>query len=98
MNSYGNKKLVVSGLWTEICDLSAVLSAIDQGYEVYIVTDTSSGVSKKAHDMAVQCMIQAGAAPISWEQYLLELQRDWARSETYQATTDIAKEHGGHMD
>ncbi|MDQ0877630.1 nicotinamidase-related amidase [Paenibacillus sp. V4I3] len=95
VNSYGNKKLVVSGLWTEVCDLSAVLSAIDQGYEVYIVTDTSGGVSKEAHDMAIQRMIQAGATPITWEQYLLELQRDWARSETYKATTDIAKEHGG---
>ncbi len=95
VNSYGNKKLVVSGLWTEVCDLSVVLSAIDQGYEVYIVTDTSGGVSKEAHDMAIQRMIQAGAAPITWVQYLLELQRDWARSETYTATTDIAKEHGG---
>ncbi|MDQ0113259.1 hydrolase [Paenibacillus harenae] len=95
VNSYGKKKLVVSGLWTEVCDLSAVLSAIDQGYEVYIVTDTSGGVTEEAHDMAIERMIQAGAAPITWEQYLLELQRDWARSETYKATTDIAKEHGG---
>ncbi|MDQ0889890.1 nicotinamidase-related amidase [Paenibacillus sp. V4I9] len=95
VNSYAKKKLVVSGLWTEVCDLSAVLSAIDQGYEVYIVTDTSGGVSKEAHDMAIERMIQAGATPITWEQYLLELQRDWARSETYKATTDIAKEYGG---
>ncbi|QGR00226.1 hydrolase [Paenibacillus psychroresistens] len=95
VNSYGNKKLVVSGLWTEVCDLSAVLSAIDQGYEVYIVTDTSGGVSKEAHDMAIQRMVQAGATPITWMAYLLELQRDWARGETYAATTTIAKENGG---
>ncbi|MFC5446644.1 cysteine hydrolase family protein [Paenibacillus aestuarii] len=41
-----------------------------------MVTDASGGVSKEAHDMAIQRMIQAGATPITWEQYLLELQRD----------------------
>ncbi|WP_201007855.1 hydrolase [Paenibacillus glycanilyticus] len=95
VNSYGTKKLVIAGLWTEVCDLSAALSAAEQGYEVYIVTDASGGVTKEAHDMAVERMIQAGITPITWEQYLLELQRDWARSETYKSTTDIAKEHGG---
>lgn len=95
VNSYGTKKLVIAGLWTEVCDLTAALSAIDQGYEVYIVTDASGGVTKEAHDMAIERMIQAGATPITWVQYLLELQRDWARSETYKATTDLAKEHGG---
>jgi nicotinamidase-related amidase len=71
------------------------LSAIDQGYEVYIVTDASGGVSKEAHDMAVQRMVQAGARPVTWLQYMLELQRDWARGETYAPVTKIASEHGG---
>lgn len=45
--------------------------------------------------MAVQRMIQAGAKPITWVQYMLELQRDWARADTYQAVVDIAQEHAG---
>lgn len=91
----GRKKLVIAALWTEVCGVGPALSAIDEGYEVYFITDASGGVSREAHDMAVQRMIQAGAQPITWLQYLLELQRDWKRGETYVSTTGIAKEHGG---
>ncbi len=95
VKQYRNKKLVIAALWTEVCGVGPVLSAIDEGYDVYFVTDASGGVSKEAHDMAVQRMIQAGAQPITWLQYLLELQRDWSRTDTYEAVTGIAKEHGG---
>lgn len=91
----GRKKVVIASLWTEVCLLEPALSAIDEGYEVYFVTDASGGVTKEAHDMAVQRMIQAGAHPVTWVQYMLELQRDWARGETYAAVMNIAKEHAG---
>ena len=95
VNKLGKKKIVIAALWTEVCGVGPVLSALDQGYEVYFVTDASGGVSDEAHHMAVQRMVQAGARPITWLQYLLELQRDWARGETYEVVTGIAKEHGG---
>lgn len=95
VNEIGRNKIVIAALWTEVCGVGPVLSAIDQGYEVYFVTDASGGVSDDAHNMAVQRMVQAGARPITWLQYLLELQRDWARTETYDVVTGIAKEHGG---
>lgn len=91
----GRKKIVIAALWTEVCGVMPVLSAIEDGYEVYFVTDASGGVSAEAHDMAVQRMIDAGATPITWVQYLLELQRDWARGETYGPVVEIAKEHAG---
>jgi nicotinamidase-related amidase len=91
----GHKKVVMAALWTEVCLVQPALSAIDQGYEVYIVTDASGGVSKEAHDMAVQRMVQAGARPVTWLQYMLELQRDWARGETYAPVMKVATEHGG---
>ena len=91
----GRRKLVIASLWTEVCLLEPALSAIDEGYDVYIVTDASGGVSKEAHDMAVQRMVQAGAHPVTWVQYLLELQRDWGRGETYQPVMDIVVQHGG---
>lgn len=91
----GRKKVVMAALWTEVCLVEPVLSAIDDGYDVYIVTDASGGVTKEAHDMAVQRMVQAGAHPITWLQYMLELQRDWARGETYMPVMKIATEHGG---
>ncbi|WP_249871583.1 hydrolase [Oceanobacillus saliphilus] len=91
----GNKKLVVAGLWTEVCVVMPVLDALEEGYEVYVVTDASGGVTTEAHDMAIERMIQAGATPITWMQYMLELQRDWANQETYDEVLSIAKEHGG---
>ncbi len=89
------KKIVFAGLWTEVCIVGPVLSALADGYEVYFIADACGGVSKEAHDMAVQRMIQAGAHPMTSLQYLLELQRDWARPATYDAVNEIAKEHGG---
>src|SRR5260370_5636777 len=59
----GRKKLVIAALWTEICLAYPVLSALGEGYEVFIVTDASGGVSVEAHERAVQRMVQAGAAP-----------------------------------
>lgn len=91
----GRKKLVIASLWTEVCLLSPTLSAIDEGYEVYIVTDASGGVTKEAHDMAVQRMVMAGAIPVTWLQVLLEYQRDWARQSTYAAVNAIVQQHGG---
>ena len=82
-------------LWTEVCLATAGLSALDDGYEVYFVTDASAGVTKEAHEMAVQRLIQAGAVPMTWLQVMLEWQRDWARQETYDAVISVAKEHGG---
>ncbi|MGW8396253.1 isochorismatase family protein, partial [Streptomyces lydicus] len=54
----GRKKLVLAGLWTEVCIVLPALSALAQGYEVYVVTDASGGVSPQAHEHAIQRMIQ----------------------------------------
>ena len=91
----GRKKLVIAALWTEVCLAFPALYALDEGYDVYAVTDASGGTSPEAHAMAIQRIIQAGAIPVTWLQVLLEFQRDWARTETYEAVTGIAKEHAG---
>ncbi|WP_240702971.1 hydrolase [Cohnella luojiensis] len=95
VNSFGKKKIVMAGLWTEVCLVDPVLSALDQGFEVYFISDASGGVSEEAHDMAVERMIQAGAIPMTWLQYLLELQRDWADQTHYNEVLAIAQEHAG---
>jgi nicotinamidase-related amidase len=89
------KKIVLAGLWTSVCIVGPALSAIEEGYEVYIITDACGDVSAEAHERAVQRMIQAGAQPITSIQYLLELQRDWGRQETYVPVTNLMKKHGG---
>ncbi|MEV0501686.1 hydrolase [Streptomyces spectabilis] len=91
----GRKKIILSGLWTEVCLVLPALSALEQGYEVYVVSDASGGVSPAAHEHALQRMIAAGAVPVTWVQVLLELQRDWARQETYGAVMEIVKAHAG---
>ena len=91
----GKKKLIIAGLWTEVCVTFPALSALEDGYQVYIVTDACAGVSKEAHDMAVIRMAQAGAVPVTWMQVLLEFQKDWSNQETYTKVMSIAKENGG---
>ena len=96
LKTNGKKKVVVAGLWTEVCNNSFALCAMLEGdYEIYMVADASGGTSKEAHDFAMQRMIQAGVIPVTWQQVMLEWQRDWARKETYTAVMDIVREHSG---
>jgi nicotinamidase-related amidase len=94
--AHKRKKVVVSGLWTEVCNTTFALSAMKEGgYEIYMVADASGGTSVEAHKYAMDRMIQAGVVPMTWQQVMLEWQRDWARKETYDAVTGIVKEHSG---
>ena len=95
VNEIGKGRLVFAGLWTSVCIVGPALSALDQGFEVYVIADACGDVSDEAHARAMQRVIQAGARPMTSLQYLLELQRDWARSETYAQTTGTAAAHGG---
>lgn len=82
----GRKKVVVAGLWTEVCNTTFALCAMQEGgYEIYMVADASGGTSADAHRYAMERMTQAGAVPVTWQQVMLEWQRDWARKETYDA-------------
>jgi nicotinamidase-related amidase len=89
------KNIIIAGLWTEACVTFPALSMIEDGYKIYVVTDASGGATKDAHDMAVMRMVQAGVIPVTWEQVLLEFQRDWNNKDTYNGVMTIVKEHGG---
>jgi nicotinamidase-related amidase len=95
VNRIGKDRLVFCGLWTSVCIVGPTLSALAQGYEVYVIADACGDVSTEAHDRAMDRMVQAGVRPMTSLQYMLELQRDWARTETYDMTTGIAKKFGG---
>lgn len=77
----GRKKLVIAGLWTEVCVVFPTLDALRAGYQVFVVVDAIGGVSRVAHESAMQRMIQAGAIPTSVLALACELQRDWGRPE-----------------
>lgn len=89
------KKIIIGALWTEVCLTFPVLSMLKEGYEIYFLEDVSAGQSKQIHKAGVQRMIQAGATPVSWFQVLCELQRDWAKEETYDGAMGIIKQHCG---
>ncbi|MDP3254529.1 hydrolase [Bosea sp. (in: a-proteobacteria)] len=95
VNEIGKPRIVLAGLWTGVCIVGPALSALDQGFEVFVIADACGDISDEAHERAMQRMIQAGARPMTSLQYLLELQRDWARTETYELTTGIGKKVGG---
>lgn len=96
LKANGRKKVIVSGLWTEVCNNTFALSAMhDADYEIYMVADASGGTSKDAHDYSMQRMIQAGVVPVTWQQVLLEWQRDWAHKDSYDAVMELVKEHSG---
>lgn len=75
----GRKKLIMGGLWTEVCLAFPTLDALKEGYEVYPVSDAVGGVSADSHERAMQRMIHAGAQPVTALGVVAELQRDWGR-------------------
>ena len=91
----GRKKVVMAALWTEICLAMPAIQAMGEGYDVYIVTDASGGVSLEAHEMAVRRLVQAGAVPMTWMAVQAEWQRDWAREETVPGLAQLLSQHGG---
>eukprot|EP01024_Parvocaulis_polyphysoides_P071246 TRINITY_DN8856_c0_g1_i2.p1 TRINITY_DN8856_c0_g1~~TRINITY_DN8856_c0_g1_i2.p1 ORF type:complete len:247 (-),score=54.88 TRINITY_DN8856_c0_g1_i2:299-1039(-) len=91
----GRNKIIMGGLWTEVCINMASFSAMKDGYEVYVVEDAVGGTSELAHRASMDRMIQAGVVPVTWQQVLLEWQRDWANKDTYNSTLGIAMEYGG---
>ena len=95
VKSAGRRCLLVSGLLTEACVSFSVLSALAEGYEVDVVADACGGLTPVSHELALRHMESAGARMTSWIQFLLELQRDWTRHETYDGARSIVETYGG---
>jgi nicotinamidase-related amidase len=91
----GRRKIVLAGLWTETCVALPTIQAIHDGYEIYVVEDCCGDVSQLAHDNAMKRVVQAGAKPVTSLSVMLEWQRDWAETDTYDAVMDIVKSHYG---
>lgn len=83
----GRKKIIMAGLWTEVCVAYPTLDAIKDGYQVYPVIDAIGGITSETHEAAVQRMMQAGAIPITALALACEMQRDWARGQGHSLRT-----------
>lgn len=73
----GRKKIVISGITTDVCVAFATLAAIDAGYEVYVVVDASGTMNEQAQDAAITRMAEAGATIGNWFAIACELLQDW---------------------
>jgi nicotinamidase-related amidase len=91
----GRKRILIAGLLTEACVSFPALSALKDGYDVFVVGDTCGGLTAASHDLALRRVEQAGGHLTSWIQVLLEFQRDWTRHDTYEASRAIVVDNGG---
>jgi nicotinamidase-related amidase len=73
----GKKQLLIAGVVTEVCVAFPALSALAEGYEVFVVTDASGTFNEITRDAAWDRMSQAGAQLMSWFGVACELHRDW---------------------
>ncbi|MBP6056964.1 MAG: hydrolase [Nitrosomonas sp.] len=73
----GRKQLIIAGVVTEVCVAFPALSAIEEGYEVFVVTDASGTFNEVTRDAAWARMQSAGVQMMSWFGVACELHRDW---------------------
>ncbi|RFS83566.1 isochorismatase family protein [Actinomadura spongiicola] len=89
----GRKKLIMAGIQTDICLALTALTALDRGYEVYIVVDASAATTKETHDTAVMRLVQAGAIPVNWLAVGSEILRGWVDQPLAPAFGELIHEH-----
>lgn len=77
VRSTGRSRLVMCGLWTEICLAFPAIDALKEGYDVSFVADAVGGQSKEEHDLAVSRLVQAGAVPNTTIAMIAEWFHDW---------------------
>ena len=94
----GRKKLIMGGLWTDVCLAYPAIEAANAGYKVLVPEDTVGSITQLAHDNGMKRMLAAGVKPITWNVVLAELQRDHARSSTEKEVTRIFMEYLFKMD
>lgn len=91
----GRRVLLMAGLWTEVCLAQTALSAIEDGYTVYFISDCSGGVTREAHEDAKQRMLQAGATGINWVGVAAEWTPDFTSPERDAVIPSLAARGGG---
>lgn len=89
----GRQKLIMGGLWTDVCLAYPAIEAEAAGYDVYVPEDAVGSITQTSHENGMRRMIQAGVEPITWNVVPAELQRDHARTDKLAAVTRVFMEH-----
>ncbi len=95
VKALGRRKLIMAGLWTEVCLVFPALDALLDGYEVYVPVDAVGGTSVTAHQAGLSRVEQAGGKMSSRVQLYCELQRDWVRETTLPGFMDVFESFDG---
>ncbi len=90
----GRKQLIIAGVVTDVCVAFPVLSALDEGFEVFVVADASGTFNTAVRDAAVTRMAHAGAIITNWFAVACELKRDWRSGD---GPEPLAKLLGDHI-
>ena len=80
----GRKKILMTGLWTSGCPTYTTLDALQDGYEVYVLTDLMGDATTDAHNRAIDRLVQAGATPFTWEGAGAEILRAYTHPKAMQ--------------
>jgi nicotinamidase-related amidase len=91
----GRRDIILAGLWTEACVTFPALTMHKDGYKVYVAADACGGATYDAHQTAIMRMNACGIVPMTTQQILLELQRDWANKDTYNKVMQVVQKYGG---
>ncbi len=94
----GRNKLIMGGLWTDVCLAYPAIEAANAGFDVYVPEDVIGSITQLSHENGMKRMIAAGVQPVTWNVVLAELQRDHARAGTVEETTRIFLEYLFKMD
>jgi nicotinamidase-related amidase len=89
----GRQKLIMGGLWTDVCLAYPAIEAENAGYDVYVPEDVVGSMSQLSHENGMKRMIAAGVEPITWNVVPAEFQRDHARSGVLPEVTAIFMEY-----
>ncbi len=98
VDATGRNKLIMGGLWTDVCLAYPAIEAANAGYEVLVAEDTVGSITQLSHENGMKRMEAAGVKPITWNVVLAELQRDHARKDTEKETGRIFMEYLFKMD
>ena len=85
----GRRNFLLAALWSEACLAFPALQMLEEGFGIYVVKDASAGTNRTAHEIALRRVEQAGGVSLTALQVLLELQRDWARSEHHEEVMEL---------
>ncbi len=88
----GRRQLILAGVVTDVCVAFPALSALAEGFEVFVVVDASGTFNRSVRDAALLRMTQAGAVPMNWFAVACELARDWRHD-----MEGLGRLLGGHL-